>query len=144
MALTRSTGASRSSKQCSWIIEAICASTPQKGLFSSDEHRAMRFANGTINGFFVERTNRTEVDDFGVDIVLGGEQLGGLERGEDGAAMGDERNVSAFFLHVGHAEAESSTPPPAPRLFRHRGGVFSMNNTGSLSRMAVLSKPLAS
>jgi len=60
-----------------------------EGFVFLDVDGAVGFADAGEDGFLVERTNRADVDDFGVDVVLGGEEFGGLDRGQRGAAVSD-------------------------------------------------------
>src|SRR5690606_23808689 len=52
-----------------------------------DEHDAVRLADGIENRLLIERTDRADVDHLGADVVLRFEHLGGLECGENRAAM---------------------------------------------------------
>ena len=50
-----------------------------EGLGLIDEHHAVGFHHGFEDGVHVERADRAEVEDFGVDAVFGLEDFGGGE-----------------------------------------------------------------
>ena len=100
---TRSTGASRSSKPCSWIWDAISAPNPPKRAALVDHHGVVRFVYGGQDGVHVERIERADVDHLDID-ALAGQLLGGLQRVVHLAGVGHDADVGALALHVGHAE----------------------------------------
>ncbi len=98
---------------CVEVIEAFfldeagdLSADPAEGFVFFDDDRAVCFANGVENGFFVERADGAQVEDFSVDIVFSGEKFCGMERGENGATVSDERDVGSFAFEVSDAERD--------------------------------------
>ena len=61
------------------------------------------FLDGLENGFFVERQQGAQVDDFGFDAFLG-EGFGGFERSVHHGGVGKDGEVLAFAAHDGFAD----------------------------------------
>ena len=77
-----------------------------EGLVLVDQHGAMGLGHGVEDGLLVERTDGAEIDDLGLDAVLGGQDLGRREAGQHRATVGDEGDIDSFALHVGNPERD--------------------------------------
>ncbi len=95
-----------------------------EGFVFFDDDRAVGFANGVKNGFFVEWTDGAQVEDFCVDIVFRGEKFCGMERGEDSATVSDERDVGPFAFEVSDAERDGVLGVGHFPFFAVEEGVF--------------------
>jgi hypothetical protein len=60
-----------------------------------DDDRAAGLADRLVDQLAVERGDAEQVEHFGVDVVLVLQLLGGLERGAQRGAVGDQRHVLA-------------------------------------------------
>ena len=68
-----------------------------------DDENFVGLAHGFENGFFVERRQGAQVDDFGFDAALG-HGFGGFERDADHVAVGNDREIGAFTANRGFAD----------------------------------------
>ena len=77
-----------------------------EGFVFFDVNGAMGFSDGLEDGFFVERTDGADVDDFGADAVFGFKDFSGFQAGDDRATVGDEGDVAALAFDIGDTEGD--------------------------------------
>jgi len=98
---TRPTGASRSSKGL--LLNGgrkLSANARRTGLFSSTTTVRCVLAHRPQHGLFVQWSNRSEINYFNADVMLGGKKISRLQAGQYRASVADESDMLArTFSH---------------------------------------------